>query len=78
MLVALLSLLNIGSGTYVAFSAITSLSSMSMYLGYAIVLACVLWNRLTRDIELGRWSFGKRAGLVVNALGLVYTVYVTI
>lgn len=78
VLVALLSLLNIGSGTYVAFSAITSLSSMSMYLSYAIVLACVLWSRVTRDIELGQWNFGKKAGIMVNVAGLVYTVYATI
>lgn len=51
---------------------------MGMYLSYAIVMACVLRNHLIRDIELGRWNFGKRAGLVVNALGFVNTVYATI
>lgn len=56
VLVALFSLLNIGSGTYIAFSAIISLSSMSIYLSYIIVLACMLWTRLTQDVELLSWA----------------------
>ncbi|KAF3767606.1 hypothetical protein M406DRAFT_40378 [Cryphonectria parasitica EP155] len=75
ILVALLSLLNIGSGTYIAFSAITSLSSMSIYLSYTIVLACMLYARLTGKVEFGRWHLGRRLGTVVNVAGLVYTVY---
>lgn len=74
VLTILLSLLNIGSGTYIAFSAITSLSSMAMYLSYAIVLACVLYARLTQGIEFGEWNLGI-AGMPVNVVALVYTVY---
>lgn len=69
-----ISLLNIGSGTYIAFSAITSLSSMAMYLSYAIVLACVLHARLTTGIKFGEWNLGK-AGMPVNVVALLYTVY---
>lgn len=74
ILTLLLSLLNIGSGTYIAFSAITSLSSMAIYLSYAVVLASVLYARLTKGIELGMWNLGK-SGILVNVFGLVYTVY---
>lgn len=74
ILTILLSLLNIGSGTYIAFSAITSLSSMAMYLSYAIVLACVLHARLTKGIEFGEWNLGK-LGMPVNSVALAYTVY---
>lgn len=74
LLTILLSLLNIGSGTYIAFSAITSLSSMAMYLSYAIVLACVLHARLTKGIEFGEWNLGV-FGMPINAIGLTYTVY---
>lgn len=74
VLTVLLSLLNIGSGTYIAFSAITSLSSMAMYLSYAIVMAAVLYARLTKGIELGAWNLG-RAGLPINLIALIYTVY---
>lgn len=77
VLTVLLSLLNIGSGTYIAFSAITSLSSMAMYLSYAIVLAAVLYARLFKGIEMGQWNLGK-AGPVVNLVALVYTVYILI
>lgn len=74
VLTVLLSLLNIGSGTYIAFSAITSLSSMAMYLSYAIVMAAVLYARLTKGIKLGAWNLG-RAGLPINLIALIYTVY---
>lgn len=74
ILTLLLSLLNIGSGTYVAFSAIISLSSMAIYLSYAIVLASVLNARLTEDIKFGEWNLGN-FGVPVNILGLVYTAY---
>lgn len=78
-LVALLSLLNIGSGTYIAFSAITSLSSMAMYLSYAIVLGSVLYARVAtkEGIERGEWNLG-RFGVLVNLVGFVYTVYALI
>lgn len=51
---------------------------MSIYLSYGIVLGCVLWARLTKGVELGQWNFGKKAGIVVNIIGLIYTVYATI
>lgn len=77
IIAALLSLLNIGSSTYIAFSAIISLSTLAVYLSYAIVLACVLHARLNGRFVPGPWNLG-RAGSVVNLLGLIYTIYIMI
>ncbi|KAK8856695.1 amino acid permease [Apiospora arundinis] len=78
LLVALLTLLNLGSETYIALGAITSLSSMAMYLSYAVVFAVVLHARSAGEgIELGPWNLG-RWGRVVNVAALVYTVYVIV
>lgn len=78
LLVALLTLLNLGSATYVALGAITSLSSMAMYLSYAVVFAVVLNARCRgAGIERGPWNLG-RWGLPVNVAALVYTVYVIV
>lgn len=77
VIVLLLSLLNIGSGSYVALSAIVSLSSLAIYLSYAIVLAVALYARLNNNIEFGVWNFGK-AGVFINIFGLIYTLYAII
>ncbi|KAJ0107334.1 hypothetical protein J7T55_015800 [Diaporthe amygdali] len=77
IIASLLSLLNIGSSTYIAFSAIISLSSLAVYLSYAIVLACLLYARLNGGFKPGPWNLG-RAGSIVNMLGLVYTVYIMV
>lgn len=77
ILILLLSLLNIGSGAYVAFSAIVSLTSLASYLSYLIALSCVLHARLTRGIELGPWNWG-RAGVPINIVAVVYTLYTSI
>ncbi|KAI1845585.1 hypothetical protein JX266_008196 [Neoarthrinium moseri] len=76
-IVALLTLLNIGSETYIALGAITSLSSMAMYLSYAMVLAVVLYARLTSSIKFGPWNWG-RYGTFINIVALVYSVYALI
>lgn len=47
---------------------------MAMYLSYAIVMAAVLYTRLTKGIEVGAWNLG-RAGMPINLIALVYTVY---
>lgn len=77
LIVLLLSLLNIGSGSYIALSAIVSLSSLAIYLSYAIVLAVALYARLNKSIEFGVWHFG-RAGTFINTFGLIYTLYAII
>ncbi|KAG8162111.1 hypothetical protein KVR01_007876 [Diaporthe batatas] len=77
IIVLLLALLNIGSSSYIALNAIVSLSSLAIYMSYAIVLACVLYARLTNGLELGQWNLG-RAGTPVNVFGLVYTLYAMI
>lgn len=77
IIASLLSLLNIGSSTYIAFSAIISLSTLAVYLSYAIVLACVLHARLNGRFEPGPWNLG-RAGSMINVLGLIYTTYIMI
>lgn len=73
----LLALLNIGSTTYVALGAITSLSSLGLYFSYAIILTVVLYVRLTSGIRVSEWNMG-RAGVYVNIFALVYTIYTMI
>lgn len=77
IIASLLSLLSIGSSTYIAFSAIISLSTLAVYLSYAIVLACVLHARLKGHFEPGPWNLG-RAGTLINMLGLIYTIYIMV
>lgn len=77
IVVLLLSLLNIGGSSYIALSAIVSLSSMAIYLSYTIILAVVLHARLNNRIQFGVWNFG-RAGTFLNIFALAYTVYAII
>ncbi|KAK1640784.1 amino acid permease [Colletotrichum phormii] len=64
---------------YVAFGAITSLSSLALYLSYAIAISSMLYARLSSKggIELGEWNLG-RFGLYINSFALVYTLYVIV
>lgn len=77
VIVVLLSLLNIGSGSYIALSAIVSLSSLAIYLSYTVVLSVSLYARLNNSIEFGVWHFGK-AGTFINVFALIYTLYAII
>lgn len=72
-----LALLNLGSATYIAFGAIVSLSSLAMYLSYAIVLSCVLYARYAGNVKLSEWNLG-RAGPAINVVALLYTLWVMI
>ena len=77
-LVCALCLLNIGSTAYVAFGAITSLSSVALYISYAIAISSMLYNRFaTGGVQLGEWNLG-RYGVWVNSFALLYTLYVLI
>ncbi|KAH8714675.1 amino acid/polyamine transporter I [Ilyonectria robusta] len=77
-LVCALCLLNIGSSSYVAFGAITSLSSMALYISYAIAISSILYARFnSAGLKLGEWNLG-RYGLYVNAFALVYTLYIIV
>ncbi|WZH45495.1 amino acid/polyamine transporter I [Fusarium acuminatum] len=77
-LVCALNLLNIGSTSYVAFGAITSLSSLALYISYAIAIGSIIYVRLSgSNIKLGEWNLG-RFGLPINIFALVYTLYVII
>lgn len=80
LVVALLSLLNVGSTA--AFGAITSLSSMALYFSYAIAISSMLFARWTSArggarTELGEWNLG-RWGVYINAYALLHTVYMWI
>lgn len=70
----LLSLINIGSET--AFNAIISLQVVSLMFTYACSLSCVLYRRIRYPdlVPTARWSLGKW-GPLVNAIGLVYTLF---
>lgn len=72
-----LCLLNIGSTAYVAFGALTSLSSISLYLSYAIAISSMLYARYAGTAKLGEWNLG-RYGVYVNSFALLYTLYVMI
>lgn len=77
VLVTILSFLNLESGTFVALSAITSLSCMAIYFSYIIVLACVLHYRLTQGFPPSAWSLGS-FGTIINIAALLYTSYAII
>jgi choline transport protein len=74
---AVLALLNLGNRTYVALGAITSLSSMAAQASYLIILGCIIYARFTTGIKVEAWNMG-RAGLVINIIALVYTIWVLI
>lgn len=72
LLVLFLALLNLGSETYTALGAITSLAVIGSYMSYAIILVLVIYTRSTAGLELGPWNMG-RFGLLVNVFALLYT-----
>ncbi|CAM1503633.1 Fc.00g012240.m01.CDS01 [Cosmosporella sp. VM-42] len=77
-LVCALCLLNIGSSSYVAFGAITSLSSMALYISYAIAISSILYCRFSpNQLKLGEWNLG-RYGVYINSFALIYTLYIII
>lgn len=77
-LVCSLCLLNIGSSSYIAFGAITSLSSMALYISYAIAISSILYIRFKADaLKLGEWNLG-RYGVYINAFALIYTLYIIV
>ncbi|KAI5456626.1 amino acid/polyamine transporter I [Mariannaea sp. PMI_226] len=77
-LVCALCLLNIGSTSYVAFGAITALSSLALYISYAIAISSILYSRFAPNpVKLGEWNLG-RYGLYINAFALVYTLYIIV
>ncbi|KAH7254767.1 hypothetical protein FSOLCH5_011247 [Fusarium solani] len=77
-LVCALNLLNIGSSSYVAFGAITSLSSMALYISYAIAISSMLYVRFSGNtIKVGEWNLGAY-GIYINSFALIYTLYVII
>ncbi|KXJ88201.1 amino acid permease [Microdochium bolleyi] len=76
-IVVLLSLLNLGTAAYVALNAVSSLSSLALYLSYVIILSVVLHARMTTGIRVSEWNLG-RWGLPLNIFALVYTLYTMI
>jgi len=77
--VCVLCLLNIGSSSYVAFGGLTSLSSLALYIAYAIAIGCMLYSRFSSKtpVQLGEWNLGKW-GTYVNVFAMVYTVWMII
>lgn len=66
-LCALLALLNIGSGIYVALGAISSLSSLGIYFSYVIILVVTLYRHLSNGLQTSEWNLG-RLGLPIHFL----------
>lgn len=73
VIVMLLSLLNIAHET--AFSVIIALTTFGIYQSYFIAICCMLYARLTRQIEVAPWSLG-RWGVLINVSALFYTAWV--
>ncbi|KAI1334037.1 amino acid/polyamine transporter I [Xylariaceae sp. FL0016] len=73
-IIGLLCLLNLGSSAYIVFGAIAALSSLALYLSYAIAIACMLYSRLTTQVVYGEWRLG-RAGVAINLFALAYTLW---
>lgn len=76
----ILCLLNIGSSSYIAFGAITSLSSLALYASYFIAISSMLYARYSNGkggLQLGEWNFG-RWGPYINVFALVYTLWMSI
>lgn len=69
-----MSLINIGS--FVAFNAMLSLSTVALMGTYVISISCVTVRRFSRENPLppARWSLG-RWGLPINCAALVYAVW---
>ncbi|KXJ91878.1 amino acid/polyamine transporter I [Microdochium bolleyi] len=78
-IVVALNFLNLGTETYVALGAITSLATLAIYSSYALILAVVLHARVaTTGFEAGRqWNLGQW-GLPLNAYALAHTLYTMI
>ncbi|RDW72221.1 hypothetical protein BP5796_08255 [Coleophoma crateriformis] len=77
-LISALCLLNIGSTSYIAFGAITALSSMALYLSYAIAISSILYARWSStSLKLGEWNLGLY-GVYINVFALIYTLYIII
>lgn len=73
-----LNLLCLGSSAEVAFGAVAALSSLSLYLSYAIAIMSILYARWSSpNLELGEWNWGK-AGPFINVFALIYTVWMII
>lgn len=77
LIVGLLSLLNIGQSSFIALGALNSLSTLSLYFSYAIMLTIALHKRLTDGLPKAEWSMG-RYGTAINVFALVYTAYTMI
>lgn len=78
-IVCLLSLLNIGSASYIAFGAITSLTSLALYASYFIAISSMIYARYFRKggVRLGEWNWGKWGG-PMNIFAWFYTLYIAI
>lgn len=74
-----LCLLNIGSSSYVAFGAITALSSIALYISYAIAIGSMLYTRYSKNatLQLGEWNLG-RYGPAINIFAMVYTLWMIV
>lgn len=62
-----------------AFGAITSLSSLALYLSPAIAIGCMLYSRYSSKagVVLGEWNLGKW-GPYVNVFAMVYTLWMLV
>lgn len=72
-------MLNIGASSYVAFGAITSLSSLALYASYAIAIGSMLYARYNTvgGVQLGEWNLG-RYGQFVNWFAMLYTLWMMV
>ena len=76
LIAMLIDLLNIGSST--AFSAITSLTTVSLYASYILPIAIMIQRRLRNDEpNFGPYTLG-RYGLPVNVIAILWGTFATV
>ena len=72
----LLNLINVASST--AFSAIISLTTISLYTSYMLPIAVMVWRRLSkRQLNFGPFTLG-RFGLLINIVGLLWGIFAVV
>lgn len=74
-IVMLLTLLNLAG--YTVFSVIIALSTFGLYQSYFLAIACMLYARMTGQVETAGWSLGH-FGVPINVFALVYSLYMSI
>ena len=75
IITGLLALLDLGSGSYLAFNAIISLFLTALMFTYIVSIGCFLHYRLKHGEPKSRWTLGRRLGISANAFAIIYAIF---